>query len=42
LREDGIAFVGPSEGEMACGEYGPGRMAEPGEIVGAIETLLGA
>jgi phosphopantothenoylcysteine decarboxylase / phosphopantothenate---cysteine ligase len=42
LREDGIAFVGPREGEMACGEYGPGRMAEPGEIVGAIETLLGA
>ena len=42
LREDGIAFVGPNEGEMACGEYGPGRMAEPGEIVDAIETLLGA
>ena len=42
LREDGIAFVGPNEGEMACGEYGPGRMAEPGEIIGAIETLLGA
>src|SRR4029079_2272835 len=42
LREDGISFVGPNEGEMACGEYGPGRMAEPGEIVGAIETLLGA
>ena len=29
LREDGIDFVGPNEGEMACGEYGPGRMAEP-------------
>ena len=42
LREDGIVFVGPNEGEMACGEYGPGRMAEPGEIVDAIETLLGA
>jgi phosphopantothenoylcysteine decarboxylase/phosphopantothenate--cysteine ligase len=42
LREDGIAFVGPNEGEMACGEYGPGRMAEPGEIIDAIETLLGA
>ena len=39
LREDGIAFVGPNEGGMACGEYGPGRMAEPGEIIGAIETL---
>ncbi len=42
LREDGIAFVGPNEGEMACGEYGPGRMAEPGEIIDAIEMLLGA
>jgi phosphopantothenoylcysteine decarboxylase / phosphopantothenate---cysteine ligase len=40
LREDGIAFVGPNEGEMACGEYGPGRMAEPGEVIDAIETLL--
>ena len=40
LREDGIVFVGPGEGEMACGEFGPGRMAEPGEIIDAIETLL--
>ena len=36
------SFVGPNEGEMACGEYGPGRMAEPGEIVDAIASLLGA
>jgi len=42
LRGDGIAFVGPNEGEMACGEYGEGRMAEPGEIVQAIERLLAA
>jgi phosphopantothenoylcysteine decarboxylase/phosphopantothenate--cysteine ligase len=41
LREDGITFVGPNEGEMACGEYGPGRMAEPGEIVDVIAGLLG-
>jgi phosphopantothenoylcysteine decarboxylase / phosphopantothenate---cysteine ligase len=41
LRDDGIAFVGPEEGEMACGEFGPGRMAEPGEIAGAIAELLG-
>ena len=41
LREDGIEFVGPNEGEMACGEYGPGRMAEPGEIVDAIASLIG-
>jgi phosphopantothenoylcysteine decarboxylase/phosphopantothenate--cysteine ligase len=41
LREDGIAFVGPDEGEMACGEYGPGRMAEPAEIADAIARLIG-
>ena len=41
LREDGITLVGPNEGEMACGEYGPGRMAEPGEIVDAIASLIG-
>jgi len=41
LRDDGIAFVGPNEGEMACGEYGPGRMAEASEIIYAIETLMG-
>ena len=40
LRDDGIAFVGPNEGEMACGEYGPGRMAEASEIIYAIETLM--
>ena len=42
LRTDGIVFVGPDEGEMACGEYGPGRMAEPQAILEAIERLLGA
>ncbi|MBV9693491.1 MAG: bifunctional phosphopantothenoylcysteine decarboxylase/phosphopantothenate--cysteine ligase CoaBC, partial [Alphaproteobacteria bacterium] len=42
LERDGVAFVGPNEGEMACGEFGPGRMAEPDEIVAAIETLLAA
>ena len=34
LAGDGVAFVGPDEGEMACGEFGPGRMAEPLAIVG--------
>lgn len=38
LAEDGVAFVGPNAGEMACGEYGPGRMAEPDEILAAIEA----
>jgi phosphopantothenoylcysteine decarboxylase/phosphopantothenate--cysteine ligase len=42
LQADGIEFVGPDEGEMACGEYGPGRMAEPQAILEAIERLLGA
>jgi len=41
LRGDGILFVGPNDGDMACGEYGPGRMAEPLEIVAAIDTALG-
>lgn len=36
LRQDGITFVGPNEGGMACGEFGPGRMAEPDEILAAI------
>jgi len=40
LRADGIHFVGPDEGEMACGEYGPGRMTEPAAIVDAIARLL--
>ena len=40
LDADGIMFVGPNEGDMACGEYGPGRMSEPLEIVAAIEAAL--
>ncbi len=40
LSADGIAVVGPDEGEMACGEYGPGRMAEPAAILAAIERRL--
>ena len=38
LQVDGIAVVGPNEGDMACGEYGPGRMAEPAEIFSAIRA----
>jgi phosphopantothenoylcysteine decarboxylase / phosphopantothenate---cysteine ligase len=41
LRKANIAIVGPNEGDMACGEYGPGRMAEPEEIVAAVERMLG-
>jgi phosphopantothenoylcysteine decarboxylase / phosphopantothenate---cysteine ligase len=42
LRADGVLFVGPNDGDMACGEYGPGRMAEPLEIVAAIASALEA
>jgi phosphopantothenoylcysteine decarboxylase/phosphopantothenate--cysteine ligase len=41
LRRDGVAIVEPDEGEMACGEYGPGRLPEPEEILAAIEAQLG-
>jgi phosphopantothenoylcysteine decarboxylase / phosphopantothenate---cysteine ligase len=40
LKADGVHFVGPNEGAMACNEYGPGRMAEPLEILAAIEALI--
>ena len=41
LKGDGVSFVGPNEGTMAeRGEAGPGRMAEPLEIVAAIEQAL--
>ncbi len=40
LKSNGIHFVGPNEGDMACGEFGPGRMAEPVEILSAIEKLM--
>ncbi len=42
LKEDGVLFVGPESGSMACGEFGPGRMAEPPAIVEAIEHALTA
>ena len=40
LQGDGILVCGPDEGAMACGEFGPGRMAEVPEIVAAVETAL--
>jgi phosphopantothenoylcysteine decarboxylase/phosphopantothenate--cysteine ligase len=42
LQGDGVRFVGPDEGEMACGEFGPGRMAEPAAILEAIQRALAA
>jgi phosphopantothenoylcysteine decarboxylase/phosphopantothenate--cysteine ligase len=41
LKADGVRFVGPDEGAMACGEFGPGRMAEPPAIFAEIMALLG-
>jgi len=41
LTERGVLSVGPNEGDMACGEYGPGRMAEPDEIRAAIADFFG-
>jgi phosphopantothenoylcysteine decarboxylase/phosphopantothenate--cysteine ligase len=40
LKADGVRVVEPAEGEMACGEFGPGRLPEPEEIVHAIGDLL--
>jgi phosphopantothenoylcysteine decarboxylase/phosphopantothenate--cysteine ligase len=40
VKADGILVVGPNDGAMACGEFGPGRMAEPLEIVAAIEQAF--
>jgi len=40
LVKDGVHIVGPNSGDMACGEFGPGRMAEPLEIVSAVQSLL--
>ncbi len=42
LRGDGVRFIGPDEGEMACGEFGPGRMSEPVAILAAIRGALAA
>ena len=42
LRDDGVLIVGPDSGPMACGEFGPGRMAEPPAILEAIEAALAA
>ncbi|HEX9931800.1 MAG TPA: bifunctional phosphopantothenoylcysteine decarboxylase/phosphopantothenate synthase [Allosphingosinicella sp.] len=40
LRADGVTVVEPDEGEMACGEYGPGRLPEPAAILREIEQFL--
>ncbi len=40
LRQDGIHLVEPGDGWLSCGQVGPGRMAEPAEIIGRITELL--
>jgi phosphopantothenoylcysteine decarboxylase/phosphopantothenate--cysteine ligase len=40
LKADGVRVIDPAEGEMACGEFGPGRLPEPQQIVDAIGDLL--
>ncbi|MCJ9430007.1 bifunctional phosphopantothenoylcysteine decarboxylase/phosphopantothenate--cysteine ligase CoaBC [Kordiimonas marina] len=41
LKADGIRFVAPGEGMLACGEVGPGRLAEVMDIVGAVDEFFG-
>ena len=40
LREDGVRVIDPAEGEMACGEFGRGRLPEPSEIIDRLSELL--
>ncbi|MBR2656415.1 MAG: bifunctional phosphopantothenoylcysteine decarboxylase/phosphopantothenate--cysteine ligase CoaBC [Loktanella sp.] len=40
LQGDGVLVVGPDDGSMACGEFGPGRMAEVPDIIAAISSAL--
>lgn len=40
LKDEGALFIGPDAGDMACGEFGEGRMAEPDMIADAIDAAL--
>ncbi|MBO6518583.1 MAG: bifunctional phosphopantothenoylcysteine decarboxylase/phosphopantothenate--cysteine ligase CoaBC [Rhodospirillales bacterium] len=40
LKARGVTFVGPEEGDMACGEYGMGRTSEPAELVAALRDFF--
>jgi len=42
LRADGVTIMEPDDGDMACGEYGPGRLPEPQAILGSIRAMLAA
>ena len=39
LRSRGVQFIGPNDGPLAEGESGPGRMAEPAEIIAALKGI---
>jgi len=41
IQADGLHTIGPQEGWLSCGATGPGRMAEPADIVTACQKLLG-
>src|SRR6185295_1697017 len=40
LKDDGVHFIDPDQGEMACGTFGPGRLSEPDRIVSAALEIL--
>lgn len=40
LQADGVQVVGPDAGDMACGEFGPGRLSEPAELCAKIVSFL--
>jgi len=40
LKADGVRIIDPDEGEMACGEFGPGRLPEPQDIIDRLTDLL--
>lgn len=40
LKDMGVQFIGPESGRLACGDTGPGRMAEPFDIIQRISTIL--
>ena len=40
LKADGVRVIEPAEGEMACGEFGPGRLPEPQDIMDQLADLL--
>ncbi|MBL8648191.1 MAG: bifunctional phosphopantothenoylcysteine decarboxylase/phosphopantothenate--cysteine ligase CoaBC [Sphingosinicella sp.] len=42
LRANGVTIMEPDDGDMACGEYGPGRLPEPQAILGSIRAMLAA